>query len=726
MLLTFRVSELQMLLGFAGQNKTGRKTELQARALELLTKSSSTHARQIHTKIRELYKSIQQGGTVMQGAAPGVTPTSLEMSLENRNSVLSPTMSPMPRTMATAPPPPPSASQMSFIPMSTRSNNTSNIYSSLYSYPPKLPQIQPPPPPVYPVQPDVRFKRLPFYEIMGELLKPSSLVPVSTQREQSTTFVFYLTPQQATDVAMNREVGPNTKNEYNVQIQLRFCLLETSCEQEDLFPPGIVVKVNGKLCPLPNPIPINRPNVEPKRPPRPVNISSWCKLCPSVANQVAVSWTPEYGRGYVISVNLVKKLTANDLLIKMKAKGSRHADYTTGLIKEKLCEDADSEIATTSLRVSLLCPLGKMRMTTPCRPSTCTHLQCFDASLFLQMNEKKPTWACPVCDKPAIFDNLVIDGYFQQVLASPLLPQDCHEIQLHKDGTWTGQAAKKATTTIGTPTKQDDVAEIIDDLDENSQPEIKADEDSVKKEDDCSEESCSAPASKTAGKVIYTVDLTFSDSEDEGPTTAATPTVNGGASSARPSSDTASSNSAQDTSDVTESRPTVVNGQISDSSSSNSGGRNSSSPSCIITLDSPSPPPRITTPPTFDQAFMDLTNLANPGSESGGTTSPSVICATTPPSTVTTTTGGNVVTPAIVSDQPVPSPPVASPSPSASITLPGLPLVGDAPTSGNGTTPPPTAGTSSPLYHHPGPPTPHSPYITSYARLPQGTRYQPY
>lgn len=59
MLLTFRVSELQMLLGYAGQNKTGRKTELQARALELLTKSTSAQARQIHSKIRELYKSIQ-------------------------------------------------------------------------------------------------------------------------------------------------------------------------------------------------------------------------------------------------------------------------------------------------------------------------------------------------------------------------------------------------------------------------------------------------------------------------------------------------------------------------------------------------------------------------------------------------------------------------------------------------------------------------------------------
>lgn len=79
-------------------------------------------------------------------------------------------------------------------------------------------------------------------------------------------------------------------------------------------------------------------------------------------------------------------------------------------VKEKLREDGDCEIATTMLKVSLMCPLGKMKMSIPCRSSTCSHLQCFDANLYLQMNERKPTWICPVCDKPAVYDNLVIDG----------------------------------------------------------------------------------------------------------------------------------------------------------------------------------------------------------------------------------------------------------------------------------------------------------------------------
>lgn len=86
------------------------------------------------------------------------------------------------------------------------------------------------------------------------------------------------------------------------------------------------------------------------------------------------------------------------------------------LVKEKLNEDADCEIATTSLRVSLLCPLGKFRMNVPCRATTCNHLQCFDASVYLEMNERRATWTCPVCDKPALYDNLVIDGYVNEFI----------------------------------------------------------------------------------------------------------------------------------------------------------------------------------------------------------------------------------------------------------------------------------------------------------------------
>ena len=34
------------------------------------------------------------------------------------------------------------------------------------------------------------------------------------------------------------------------------------------------------------------------------------------------------------------------------------------------------------------------------------------------MNERKPTWNCPVCDKKALYDDLLIDGYYQDILDS--------------------------------------------------------------------------------------------------------------------------------------------------------------------------------------------------------------------------------------------------------------------------------------------------------------------
>lgn len=36
----------------------------------------------------------------------------------------------------------------------------------------------------YPIHPDVKLRRLPFYDILADLLKPSSLVPQSNQRMQ--------------------------------------------------------------------------------------------------------------------------------------------------------------------------------------------------------------------------------------------------------------------------------------------------------------------------------------------------------------------------------------------------------------------------------------------------------------------------------------------------------------------------------------------------------------
>merc|ERR1712088_896606 len=116
------------------------------------------------------------------------------------------------------------------------------------------------------------------------------------------------------DIASNRDIQLGSRCDYLYQIQLRFCplSLEPNKEMSDEFPPSVNVHVNGKMVQLPNPIPTNKPGVEPKRPPKPVNITH-CKLSNILPNTVGIKWAAEYGKGWAVSINLVLKWTAEDL-----------------------------------------------------------------------------------------------------------------------------------------------------------------------------------------------------------------------------------------------------------------------------------------------------------------------------------------------------------------------------------------------------------------------------
>lgn len=74
----------------------------------------------------------------------------------------------------------------------------------------------------------------------------------------------------------------------------------------------------------------------------------------------------------------------------------------------KIAQDPD--VVATSQVLSLKCPLSYMRLQVPCRSLSCTHLQCFDATSYLQLQEQGPQWLCPICNKSAPFDQLAVDG----------------------------------------------------------------------------------------------------------------------------------------------------------------------------------------------------------------------------------------------------------------------------------------------------------------------------
>ena len=119
MVMTFRVSELQVLLGFTGRSKSGRKNELMQRALAIVANGCATP---IQIKILELYKRR--------------TPLSIPPPSNTRSQ-------PPP-----APPPSNRTPPYDYSKSAERERDSSGSYSQ-----PKIP-----------VHPDVKFKHLPFLQ----------------------------------------------------------------------------------------------------------------------------------------------------------------------------------------------------------------------------------------------------------------------------------------------------------------------------------------------------------------------------------------------------------------------------------------------------------------------------------------------------------------------------------------------------------------------------------
>lgn len=314
-------------------------------------------------------------------------------------------------------------------------------------------------------------------------------------------FKFTLTSDQASIIPLNRDIS-NGKNEYVYQIQIRICLIESgSTEITDYLPLGLHIRLGNKVCPLPPTAPNTRPGTEARRTARPINCTQLVKLNPFLPNTITVNWTPD-AKTYVLGVYLVKKLTADTLLQKLHAKGPRSSLETKNYIIKKLA-DVDPDLATTSYRFSLVCPLGKMRMQIPAKSTNCDHLQCFDASTFILMNEKKPTWMCPTCNKPCLYDDIQIESYFLEVVSSPDLPDSCKEIEILADGTWkVYEENKEPVETAADKEKPIDSVNLDDSDDENSME--------VKKE--LSHNPESSKESESLKSCL--IDLTISDDEE--------------------------------------------------------------------------------------------------------------------------------------------------------------------------------------------------------------------
>lgn len=141
MVMSFRVSDLQMLLGFVGRSKSGLKHELVTRALQLVQFDCSP---ELFKKIKELYETRyakKSAEPVPQPHRP-LDPLTMHSTYDRAGTV--------PRTPLTGP----------------------NIdYPVLYGkYLNGLGRL-----PAKTLKPEVRLVKLPFFNMLDELLKPTEL-----------------------------------------------------------------------------------------------------------------------------------------------------------------------------------------------------------------------------------------------------------------------------------------------------------------------------------------------------------------------------------------------------------------------------------------------------------------------------------------------------------------------------------------------------------------------
>lgn len=123
----------------------------------------------------------------------------------------------------------------------------------------------------------------------------------------------------------------------------------------------------------------------------------------------------------------------------------------------------DPDVVATSQKLSLKCPLTYMRLDVPCRSINCTHIQCFDATSYLQLQEQGPQWLCPICNKQAQYDHLAVDEYVRDILDNT--PKSLENVTIEPNGQWSTKSVEqnKSYSTKATPFDDDgDEVEICE------------------------------------------------------------------------------------------------------------------------------------------------------------------------------------------------------------------------------------------------------------------------
>ncbi|KAJ7492670.1 PINIT domain-containing protein [Mycena latifolia] len=282
-------------------------------------------------------------------------------------------------------------------------------------------------------KPGVRFKESPFFRVhqsVSSVIECPESSSATDRRQQ--LFTFTLT---------NEHIAKLKSDSSKYQLRL-FCTSSVfyspthssfrpnagPCLIE--FPPTCEVRVNNVQLTANLKGLKKKPGTAP-----PPDLGKYVRLT-TASNKVEMiyvnSQQPVQPKKFYLVVQLVETVNVESLVQELKKTGYKSShDIRREMISSMTI---DEDIVAGPQKMSLKCPLSYMRVNTPCRSRKCTHSQCFDATSWFSVMEQTTTWLCPVCERTLDCKDLIIDGYFDEILKQS--PESVEDVVVEADGEW--------------------------------------------------------------------------------------------------------------------------------------------------------------------------------------------------------------------------------------------------------------------------------------------------
>ncbi|EFX00288.1 sumo ligase [Grosmannia clavigera kw1407] len=276
-------------------------------------------------------------------------------------------------------------------------------------------------------------QRLPPNGLLGLQFKPSPFYEIDTQLGDVRPCEAMAQHRNSVPVQIRVSSYPALQRclvDQSLRVMI-FCAASNVGVQEIAFPYQCEIKVNGGEVKANLRGLKNKPGST-----RPVDITSLLRLKPSNYNNTLDFTYALTAKRFYLALYICKAHTASELTRVIE----RRRITKDSVIREVTRQAQDPDVVATSQVLSLKCPLTYMRLSLPIRSMTCKHIQCFDATSYLQLQEQGPQWLCPVCSRTASFDTLAVDEYVKEILAKT--PSDQDQVTIDPDGTWHAEKPK--------------------------------------------------------------------------------------------------------------------------------------------------------------------------------------------------------------------------------------------------------------------------------------------